>query len=144
MALIIHDKSYTSSGLVCATVCGSIWTHLSVTAGGNWLIWGMIMGYDVGFMPVVSKFWYCLVSQMHRQKLLSPKGSHVINIKTAANIHRTPLPIFTQYRGMQAHCKHRLEWLACWSIFLMTLTTQQYIAVVNMVYFLSTCTCFLL
>ena len=73
---IIYDWSWSpvvdlvvgSCVSVCVDVCVSIWTHISVTADRNFLIVGTMMGYDVGMMPVVSNFWYCLVSQMYRQK----------------------------------------------------------------------------
>ena len=41
-------------GLVC--VCVSVQTHISITSGRNVLILGMVMGYGVGLIPVVSKF----------------------------------------------------------------------------------------
>ena len=50
--------------------CPSVQTHISVTTGRNFLIWAMMMDCDVGLMPLVSTFWYCLVFQTHRQKCL--------------------------------------------------------------------------
>ena len=47
-------------GLVCVcqsvhpSVCLASQTHISVTADRNFLIWGMMMGYDLAMMPVVS------------------------------------------------------------------------------------------
>ena len=58
---------------------------------------GMMMGYDLGMMPVVSKcIKYCLVSQMHRQKcLVSKKGSHAIRIGNANNTANSLIALFT-------------------------------------------------
>ena len=63
--VIIHHWSYTIGECInwsCVSMCVSIWTHISVTAGRNVLILGMLMGYDVGLVLVVSNLWYCLVS----------------------------------------------------------------------------------
>ena len=46
----------------------SIQIHISVTAGRNFLIWGMMMDYDVHFMPVVKKndtVWYPRPTDKH-------------------------------------------------------------------------------
>ena len=53
--LIIHHWSYTSgesSNWSCVCVW-SVRTHISVTTGKNFLILDMMIGYDVGLMPVV-------------------------------------------------------------------------------------------
>ena len=41
-------------GHVC--VCSSIQTHISITAGREFVIWDMMMDYDVELMPIVSTF----------------------------------------------------------------------------------------
>ena len=49
----------------CSWSCVRVWPSgriVSVTAGMNFLIWGMMMGYDRGMIAAVSTFWYCLVS----------------------------------------------------------------------------------
>ena len=59
LSIIIHHWSYISgesSNSSCVSICVSIRTHISVTADNNFLIWGMMMDYDVGLMPIVSKF----------------------------------------------------------------------------------------
>ena len=80
---VIHHWSCTSgesSNPYCVPVCPSIRTHISVTPVRIFLILGMMMGYDMGMMPVISKFWYSLVFQAHRQKIsVSEKGSNGIN-----------------------------------------------------------------
>ena len=50
--IIIHHWSYTI-GESSNPSCVSVGTHISITAGRNFLILGMIMGYDVGMMPVI-------------------------------------------------------------------------------------------
>ena len=62
-------------GLVCGTMGPSVyvWIYISVTAGRIVLILGIMMGYDLELMPVVSKCGYTLLSQMHIQKCLFPK-----------------------------------------------------------------------
>ena len=122
LKLLFTTGPVTSGGnLVVGLVCLSR-PILSVTAARNFLILSMIMSYDVELMPhpVISNFWYCLVSQTHRHFYknvpFSKKGSHVIrvgNSNTAANIHGDLLLLLTHYEGMLAHCKRVLEWLAC-------------------------------
>ena len=68
-----HDSpwSYTS-GESSNRVYLSVQTHISITAGRNFLILGMMMGYELGKMAVISKLWYGFVSQTyrpHRQKM---------------------------------------------------------------------------
>ena len=70
--LVIHHWSYKSGesgNWESVSMWLSIQTHISVTAGSNFVILG-VMGYGLGMMPVV--FLYSLVSQMHRQKCLFP------------------------------------------------------------------------
>ena len=43
-------------GLVCLSTCLFTWTYISITAGRIFLILAMMMGYDLGMTPVVSKF----------------------------------------------------------------------------------------
>ena len=57
--VIIHHWSYTS-GESSNQSCVSIRTHISVTAGSNFLILGMMMGYGLGMMPIF--FFDSLVS----------------------------------------------------------------------------------
>ena len=45
-----------SSNWSCVSIYVFIQTHISLTTSRNFLILGMIMVYDVGLMPVVSKF----------------------------------------------------------------------------------------
>ena len=57
-SLFIHHWTYTSgesSNRSCVSVRLSIWTHISVTAGRNFLILGMMI-YDLGMIPVILKF----------------------------------------------------------------------------------------
>ena len=53
-------------GLVCVSVClsahPSVRTHISVTTGRNF--------YNLGTVPIISKCWYSLVSQIQWQKCL--------------------------------------------------------------------------
>ena len=58
--LLFNTGPIPVMNLVIGLVCPSIQTHISVTAGRNFLIWSMVMGYDLGMMPIVS--------QTHRQK----------------------------------------------------------------------------
>ena len=55
----IKSSSYSplivNLGIVCVCVCLSILTHISVTAGRNFLILGMMMGYGLGMMPLILK-----------------------------------------------------------------------------------------
>ena len=39
--------------LVIRSVYLAVWTHISVTASRNFLIVGVMMGYDLGMMPVI-------------------------------------------------------------------------------------------
>ena len=82
--------------------CPSIWTHISVTTGRNLLMLGMMMGYDLGMMPVVSQL--CLIwctdknvwiwkrfppykATQHRIQLVlfSPRFAHYIGLVLAAH-----------------------------------------------------------
>ena len=53
---LVLITSGVSSSWSCVCVCLAVRTHISVTTGRNFLIWGMLMGYDLGMMPVISKF----------------------------------------------------------------------------------------
>ena len=44
-------------GIVC--VCLSTQTHISVTAGRNFLILGTMMGYGLGMMPIILFYMVC-------------------------------------------------------------------------------------
>ena len=60
----------------------SIQTHVAVTAVRNFLIWDMMLSYDVGLMPVVSKFdagWYPRPDAQTKMSV-AKKGPHVISI----------------------------------------------------------------
>ena len=69
--IIIHCWSYTS-GESSNWSCVSIRTHISVTSGRNFLIWGM-MDYYVGLMPIISKF-LILSGILDSHKNVFPKG----------------------------------------------------------------------
>ena len=60
------------------------------------------------------EYWY---AHQNTFWLVSEKGSHAIRIwnSNSSNIpvHSALLPLFTPYKGMLAHCKQGLEWLAC-------------------------------
>ena len=59
----------------------SVWIYIYLSnPGRNFLILSPLMGYDVGMMPVVFNFWYCLVSQMQTEIFVSEKGFHAIRI----------------------------------------------------------------
>ena len=73
--------------LLIDLVCLSIWAHISVTAGRNFVLLGMMMGYDLGMMPIIKMFWYSLVSQIHRRKCLFKKKDSRVIKHTAATIH---------------------------------------------------------
>ena len=51
--LVLSPVGNLVVSLMCIRV--SIRTHISVTAGRNFIMLGMMTGYDVGLMPVVSK-----------------------------------------------------------------------------------------
>ena len=53
--IIIHHWFY-SSGESSNQFCVSVGTHMSVTAGRNFLILGIQMGYGLCMMPVTLKF----------------------------------------------------------------------------------------
>ena len=78
-------------------VIGLVCLSKPISAGRNFLIVGMMMGYDLGMMPVVSKFWYCLVSQMHTQKCMFLKRFQCYK-DTQQQIHLVlSSPMFVHY-----------------------------------------------
>ena len=79
---------------------------------------GMMMGYVVGLMPVVSTFLILFgIPDVQTKMSVSKKCSYVISIENlcdrAANLHCALLPLVTHYNGMVPHCKQGLEWLVC-------------------------------
>ena len=79
--VLVTSGAYSNWFGVSVSICPHVKTHIAVTAGRIFKILGMMMDYDVGLMPIVSKCWYCLVFQMHRQKcLFLKKVRHVIRI----------------------------------------------------------------
>ena len=83
----------------CSQWPWSICTHISVTAGRNFFIWGKV-AYDVEIMP---NCWYCLVSQMHRQKFCLWKMFPCYK-DTQQQIHLVLLSsMFAHYIGLYAH-----------------------------------------
>ena len=79
--------------------------NISAAAVKNFLLWGMIIGYDVGLIA-----WY----RRHTEKNVSERFPCYkdMELNTAANLHSALLPLLT-HKGMLAHCKQGLEWLAC-------------------------------
>ena len=67
------------------------------------------MGYDMGLMPRGFKILIMSGLLDPQTKMVSEKGSHAISSKHMQSL----LPLLTHYKGMLAHCKQVLEWLAC-------------------------------
>ena len=57
--LVLSPVGYLVVGLVClcihVSISVSVQIHISITAYRNFLIWGMMMGYDLVMMLIVSK-----------------------------------------------------------------------------------------
>ena len=73
----------------------SVQTHISVTAGRNFIILGMMMGYDLGMMPIDSTFLYCLIRDVQSQTKMSVSA---ITIQQIHFVHFSPM--FTHYIGL--------------------------------------------
>ena len=116
IVIIIHHCYWSAVGnMVVGLVCLSVLTYISITTGRNFLILYMMMGYDVGLMRVVSKCWYCLVSQTHRQKCFWKRFPCYKD--THQQTYIVPFYPCSHITHMAAHCKQWLQWLACCSIF---------------------------
>ena len=70
----------------------SIQTHISVTAGRNFLILGMMMGYRLGMMSVIF-FLSSGIPDMHTKTYVSKQDSHVMKVDIAAAIHSRFYPL---------------------------------------------------
>ena len=55
--MVLHQGwAWVDPSMQTGDVCVSIRTHITVTAGRNFLILVMMLGYDVGLMRLIYKF----------------------------------------------------------------------------------------
>ena len=114
-------------GLVCVwpLVHVSVWTHISITAGRNFII----LGHDDGLWCGIDARSFEMLTlsgirDAQTKMSVFKRGTNVISIGNLRHSSKATLCPFTAVHTLQsmlAHCEQRLEWLVCLSMFLIFL-----------------------